>query len=74
MAKIRRVLGGVTVEVAQRRRICYHDRQHHRITSGSVCLVIKEPNNGHKNYCVTCGIEILDRAADDLAALRRQLS
>lgn len=74
MSKVRRVLGAVSVEVAQRRRLCYHDRKHHSIEGGSVCLVIKEPGSGQKNYCATCGMEILDRAADDLAALRRTLS
>lgn len=73
MAKVRRVLGAVTIEVAQRRRICYHDRKHHSIERGEACLVIKEPSNGQKNYCVTCGMEILDRAADDIAALRKGL-
>lgn len=74
MAKVRRVLAAVSIEVAQRRRICYHDRTNHSIERGCLCLVIKEPNSGQKNYCVTCGLEILDRAADDLAALRKGLS
>ena len=74
MSKVRRVLVAVSVEVAQRRRICYHNRKNHSIEGGSACLVVKEPGNGQKNYCVTCGMEILDRAADDLAVLRQRLS
>lgn len=62
------------IEVAQRRRICYHDRRNHSIEKGTVCLVIKDPaGEGQKNYCVTCGLAILDQAADDLASLRSSL-
>jgi hypothetical protein len=74
MAKVRHVLGTVRIEVAQRKRICYHDRKHHSIEKGATCLVIKESSGeGQKNYCVTCGLEILDQAADDLAMLRSSL-
>ncbi len=71
MARIRRVLGSVKIDVAKRKRICHHNRKDHSIEKGSPCLVINEPSGeGHKNYCVTCGLEILDQAADDLATLR----
>ena len=74
MAKVRQVLNGVTVESAQRRRICYHNRKKHSIDRGDLCLVIKDSSgNAKKNYCGACGLEILDRAADDLASLRREL-
>lgn len=74
MARVRRVLTLVSVEVAKRRRICYHDRKHHSIDGGARCLVIKEASGeGQKNYCQTCGLEILDQAADDLATLRKEL-
>lgn len=74
MARVRRVLTAITIEVAQRKRICHHDRKHHSIEKGTACLVIKEPSGeGHKNYCVSCGLEILDLAADDLASLRSSL-
>jgi len=74
MAKVRRILSAVKIEVAQRKRICHHDRKHHSIEKGTTCLVIGGPSGeGHKNYCVTCGLEILDQAADDLASLRGSL-
>lgn len=74
MAKVRQLFNGVTIEEAQRRRICYHNRKKHSIERGDLCLVIKDPaGNGKKNYCLTCGLEILDRAADDLDTLRRDL-
>lgn len=74
MARVRHVLGAMRIEVAQRKRICHHDRKHHSIEKGAMCLVIKEASGeGHKNYCVTCGLEILDQAADDLASLRSSL-
>jgi hypothetical protein len=74
MAKVRRVLNAVRTEVAQRKRICHHDRKHHSIEKGTTCLVVREASGeGQKNYCVTCGLEILDQAADDLASLRSSL-
>lgn len=74
MPKVRQVLNGVAVEAAQRSRICYHNRKKHSIERGDLCLVMKDPaGNGKKNYCVMCGLEILDRAVDDIASLRRQL-
>jgi hypothetical protein len=74
MARVRRLLNGVVVETAQRKRICYHDRNDHQIQQGSVCLIIKEANgSGSKNYCVSCALEILDRAAGDIESLRQQL-
>jgi hypothetical protein len=74
MARVRRVLSAVRIEVAQRQRVCHHDRKHHRIEKGTTCLVIKEASGeGHENYCVTCALEILDHAADDLSMLRSSL-
>jgi hypothetical protein len=74
MAKVRRVLNTVTIEVAQRKRICHHNRKHHSIEKGTSCLVIKDASGeGQKNYCLTCGLEILGQAADDLASLRSSL-
>jgi len=76
MPQIRRVLGACTVETAQRWRICHRDRKNHQIGKGTPCLVIKDPggSGGTKNYCRQCALAILDQAADDLQALRDQLS
>ncbi|MGH3189607.1 MAG: hypothetical protein ACRDPY_17940 [Streptosporangiaceae bacterium] len=74
MPKVRKVLGACTVEVAQRCRTCYRDRNNHSILKGTLCLVIKDPGGGAKNYCPTCALAILDQAADDLQTLRARLS
>ena len=75
MPQIRHVLGGVSVQTASRKRICYHDRKNHAVAKGDVCLVIKDvASGGSKNYCVPCGLAILDQAADDLQSLREQLT
>jgi hypothetical protein len=74
MPQARKILGACTIEIAQRCRICYRDRKNHSILKGTSCLVIKDPGGGAKNYCPQCALAILDQAADDLQALRRQLS
>jgi hypothetical protein len=75
MPQIRRILGGVSVETASRKRICYRDRRNHAVAKGDACLVIKDGASGEsKNYCVPCGLAILDQAADDLQRLRDQLA
>jgi hypothetical protein len=71
--KIRQLLNAVDVEVAQRRRLCHHNRKKHEILKGERCLVIKSPDGGRKNYCVACATEILDRAAEDLQVLHDEL-
>lgn len=74
MAKTRQVLKAVSVEVASRMRKCHHSRGKHGVAGGDQCLVVKEPDGGKKNYCVSCGNEILDVAETDLEDLRRQLN
>ena len=75
MSQIRRVLGACRVEIAQRCRICSRDRKNHAIQKGTPCLVIKDAaSGGTKNYCPQCALAILDQAANDLQALRGQLS
>lgn len=72
MAKVREILGHVSVETAKGKRICHRNRRAHSIAKGEPCLVIREPaSGGSKNYCVACAAAILARAAEDLAALRR---
>lgn len=75
MPQIRRILATCSIETAQRRRVCHRDRKHHSIERDTPCLVIKDPvSGGAKNYCQTCALAILDQAADDLKALRDELS
>lgn len=74
MAKVRQVLGHVSVEVAQRRRVCHRNRRQHSIAKDVACLVVRDPATGNsKNYCFRCAEAILDRAEDDLEALRAEL-
>ena len=73
MSRVRRVVNA-SVEVAAAKRICHHNRKDHSISKGEACLVVRDPSSGgKKNYCDICGLEILDRAADDLHVLREQL-
>jgi len=73
MPKIRQVLRACTVEIAKRRRTCRHDTKNHIIPKGATCLVIKQAGVADKSYCLTCGLAILDQAADDLKDLREAL-
>lgn len=75
MAKVRQLFNGIEIEVAQRKRICHHNRAKHSIARGERCVVIKNDGGvGAKNYCLKCGAEIFDRADKDLAGLRKELS
>jgi hypothetical protein len=75
MAKVKQVLNHVSVEEAQRKRICHRNRKSHPIAAGERCLTVRDPSTGGKrNYCSDCGNEILDVAADDLADLRTTLN
>jgi hypothetical protein len=71
MAQVRRVLVHVTVETAAARRKCYRKPKDHHIAKGNKCLVIRDSNmGGKKNYCESCGMEILVAAEADLRSLR----
>lgn len=73
MPKVREVLGHVSVETAERRRVCHRNREH-TIAKDEACLVIREPaSSGSKNYCRVCAGPILAQAAQDLADLRAAL-
>lgn len=75
MPQVRRVLGTVTVQTATRKRVCHRNRRDHSIPRGEKCLVIRDDaSGGAKNYCVPCGLAILDQAADDLGRLRTDLA
>lgn len=75
MPQVRRILVGLSIETAMRRRLCHRERKAHSIPRGGVCLVIKDAaSSSSKNYCPTCALAILDVAADDLQRLRDSLS
>ncbi len=72
MPAIRKVLGQVSVETAEKRRKCHRKPGKHSIAKGDNCLVVRGgPYNSPKNYCKECAPEILDKAQADLAKLRR---
>jgi hypothetical protein len=74
MPKVREVLAHVSVQTAERRRICHRNRDSHAITKGESCLVVREAaSSGSKNYCLVCAVPILEQAAQDLADLRAAL-
>lgn len=73
MAKIRHILSHVSVEEAQRQRICHHDRKQHSIAKGEACLVVREPAGGRKNYCAKCASDILEIASKDVRSFRSGL-
>lgn len=74
MAKVREVLGHVSIETAERRRICHRNRESHTIAKGETCLVVREAaSSGSKNYCRVCAAPILEQAAQDLVDLRAAL-
>jgi len=74
MAKVREILGHVSVDTAKGKRICHRNRRSHSIAKGEVFLLIRESaSGGSKNYCRACAETILERAAADLAELHRGL-
>lgn len=75
MAKVRQLLNAASVEVAKRQRICHRNRRSHSIAGGDRCLVVRDQANASKkSYCVECGNEILEKAADDLNELQSSLN
>lgn len=76
MPQVKAVLGHVSVETAQRKRVCHRHRSGnaaHGIVRGETCLVVHGPDGADRNYCTTAAAEILTRAENDLAALRAGL-
>lgn len=76
MPKVKAVLGHVSVETAQRRRNCSRHKSGkaaHPISKDEACLVVQDADGSMHNYCEESAEEILDLAANDLAALRTAL-
>ena len=71
---VRHVLKAVSVEVAKAQRKCHHSRGKHKIAKEERCLAVVEPAGNRKNYCVSCGNEILEVAGEDLDAVRKELN
>lgn len=76
MPQIKSVLGHVSVQTAERKRICYRHRSgkgSHDIVKGEACLVIHGADGGNRNYCGEAAADILAKAEADLDALRDAL-
>ena len=66
----RDIIKHVDIEVAKDGRKCHRTRAH-RVARGEKCLVIQEGAfSGSKNYCVSCGLEIVAAAQARLISLR----
>jgi len=77
MPQIKSVLGHVSVETAQRMRICYRHRagkSAHNVVKGEACLVVHGADGSDRNYCRDAADEILSKAQSDLNALTSALS
>jgi hypothetical protein len=73
MAQTKNVLGHVLVEVAERVRVCHHDRKKHKIRQGDPCLVVSEGRFSRRNYCATCARPMLELAQAHVAQLVARL-
>lgn len=77
MPQIKSVLGHVSVETAQRKRICYRHRAGktaHDIVKGETCLVVQGTDGSHRNYCRDAAGDILRKAQTDLNTLKSALA
>ena len=73
MATVRDIITHVDVEVAQKARICHHNRREHGITRGQKCLAIHDHDGGRKNYCLPCAMAILVKAKAKLVVLEQSI-
>jgi hypothetical protein len=76
MPQIKSVLGHVSVETAQRKRICYRHRAGkaaHDIVKGEDCLVVRGADGGDRNYCRGAAEDILGKAQDDIDGFKKAL-
>jgi hypothetical protein len=69
MAQIKRLLGHVALEVADRQRICHRNRRTHKIHKGEACLVVRSGRFESRNYCRACALPMLDQVREDLGSL-----
>lgn len=69
MPQVKSVLGHVSVETAQRKRICYRHRSGkaaHDIVKEDACLVVRGTDGGQRNYCRDAAHDILSKAQVEL--------
>lgn len=73
MAKVRRIIKHVSVEVARGTRRCRRNREH-SIRAGEFCLSIRDDGTPFsRNYCATCAEAILKQCGNDLRKIGAQL-
>lgn len=73
MAAVKNVLKHVTIEVAGRKRKCYH-KNTHEIVKGETCLVVRDGPQSNTTYCAVCATAILSKAEQMLAELRKSFA
>jgi hypothetical protein len=73
MPKVRDIICRVSVEIAERKRICHRHRNGYSIFGGEACLVVRDDSGGKKNYCKVCAAEILISAKRRLAKFEQDL-
>jgi hypothetical protein len=69
MAQIKKLLGHVVLEVAERQRICHRNRRKHKILKGEACVVVRLGRFESKNYCRACALPMLEQVQEDLGSL-----
>ena len=74
MPKIRDILVHVSVEQAQRQRICRRHTKRHKVSKGEMCLVIATNDTDDPySYCMEASKQILDVAWSRLLSLYAEL-
>ena len=67
--------GAWQTEKASRRHWCRGDWRHHKISKGDLFLSVTNSGTGSvMNFCHSCAIALLDRAAAGIGELRSELS
>ena len=75
MAKVRSITQRLEVRAAGRLSHCAHNKSH-AISKGEWRFVVKAtgPAAGEKGYCVSCAVEMIDKARADLDSLEAELT
>jgi hypothetical protein len=74
MPKVTQVLKHVSVQTAGAKRSCARARTKHSIAKGELFLLVRDGQGGYRNFCPECAEAVLDKAQEDLDALRADLN
>ena len=73
MAQIKDILCHISVEIADRKRICHRHRRKHSIQSGEACLIVKDGSGYKRNYCLPYAIDLLKAARSRINEISNDL-